>query len=261
MTTENVPELKTKAEARKLLKSVDYLQLLRLAERLGIRWGSMRLPKGLLPPMGSLCRKLLRAHCKNVFPTSDIKILSRGVRVDFPGSMNIIVKMLYIQRLYQNEDVNRRKELARIPEISARLNSGQVLVRSSSGLIELDCYGSYVLFRCYETDFDRFAAYTPNSGSSKSAVNLLMDRIQLTNNFKAMLSEFATLMQDAERRIAEIKKAEEERLIRENAEAIESAKRVAEMMVGLANLESARAAMAATEWMDQAFTSSSTTNR
>jgi hypothetical protein len=241
----------TKEQARTLLKNIDYLQMFRLTERLGIRWGSMRIAKGLFPPMGILCRKIIRAHCKNVFPTSDIKILSRGIRVDFPSSMQELVKLLYVQRLYNINDAQRRADLMRVPEISALINSAQVLVRSSNSIIETDAYGSYVLFRCNDQEIDRAAVQATTGVGSKSGTMLLLDRINMVNSFKTYLAEFSESMRDAERKMEEARKAEEERQMRENAAIIDEARRVASALQGFSTVDTEVPLILATAWMNQ----------
>lgn len=196
-------KITSKEDVLNTLQILDMARVYKHASENDVRMTSLRIPPASIVQPGLLVRKVLRKLASNAFPTCDIKLLSRGIRVEMDGAIRRSLKFLY-NRSLSPDDAIMRTEMLRIPEVSALINSINATVRHGNGL-EVCYMGSYVVFRAYENDLNawsrRYGTVTPLFDMYKEVFNRiksLREGLEAMNCFLAKADELILEQKRAE---------------------------------------------------------------
>ena len=210
-------------EAQDLLHKLDYARLMKLVIEKDMRPTGLRLTQlNNTESMVDDTRKVLRAFAKNVFPTSDVKTLIRGVRITFPHGSELYraVCLAYGINLGRQEQ-EERNVLMKVPEISAVLNSIAINTprNSRNGLYEFDAgYNTLAMFiRCHPDNIVELSAGPHGTPMYEFA----RQRMVGLERFKADISTLVAMMPNFQALIDKAKREEEEKIRRQEQELID----------------------------------------
>jgi hypothetical protein len=208
----------SKEDATKVVRVFDLGLIYDFAVKNNIKVTSLRIPGAAELNHGTLARKILRRYVADTFPACDVKLLSRGVRVEMTGVMKKCIRFIYNRSIY-GDDIELRRELVSIPEVSASINAIASITMRGPSAVEVCHTGSFIVFRMYENDFNGWGArgYGSNVEFSRTPFNMFLSSCERVKAIRAGMEEMNVFLSTADSRIA-AQRIEEERRVAMEAE-------------------------------------------